>query len=226
MPKLIDWPCDLTRPLDVSYFIQWTSRESGASLLGVPQIIGPEVGVWRVDLTIPREFDGDRLKRLEAKVAQMRGRTNVASLCICDPYKYGSNVSPKQWPFTDGTWFSDGTGFVDAASGAQGVVVTVAAEAGDNKLTIGLTNPTIPPLRIGDMFSANGFLYRVTESAPSGAIEFEPQARQAIPVGTALATDPPRIWCRFADDGQGQRTRERLKWGSSITLTFVEAFDR
>ncbi|MEG4642553.1 hypothetical protein VB636_07005 [Paracoccus sp. APAP_BH8] len=30
MPEVIAWPCSLTRPMDVSYFIQWTSRDAGA----------------------------------------------------------------------------------------------------------------------------------------------------------------------------------------------------
>ena len=55
---------------------------------------------------------------------------------------------------------------------------------------------------------------------------FEPSARIAIPAGTTLQTDPPVIQCRFIDDSQGMRTRELLRWGSQITLSFVEAFDR
>ncbi len=39
-------------------------------------------------------------------------------------------------------------------------------------------------------------------------------------------TDPPRFYGRFIDDMQGQRTREMLKWGQSITISFIEAFDR
>lgn len=228
MVEVIDWPCSLMRPLDVSYFIQWTSREAGANLHGVPQIISPDIGVWRVDITIPREFDGTRLKQLEAKVSRMRGRYNVADLCICDPYKYGSGVSPVQYPFTDGTWFTDGTGFADATAGAAPVVTTTALAAGGNVLQVDLAGPpAIPHLRLGDMFSVNGFLYRVVgRNVSNGQIRFEPSAREAIPSGTALVTDPPRFYGRFIDDSQGQRTRQFLKWGQSITLSFIEAFDR
>lgn len=223
---VIDWPCDLVRPLDVSYFIQWTSREAGANLMGVPQIITSGIGVWRVDLTIPREFDGTRLKALEAKVSEMRGRFNVANLCICDPYKYGPNVSPKQFSFTDGTWFSDGTGFSDAKAGTEPLVATASAAAGANQVTVGLSNPVRPNLRIGDMFSVNGFLHRVISSTSGGTVRFEPALREAVPSGTTLVTDPPRFHGRFIDDSQGMRTREFLRWGSQITLSFIEAFDR
>lgn len=226
MVEVIDWPCDLTRPLDVSYFIHWNSRDAGANLYGVPQIVAPGVGIWRVDITIPREFDGTRMKLLEAKVSEMRGRYNVADLCICDPYKYGSNVSPRQYPFSDNTWFSDGTGFADPASGAHPLVTTAPAVAGVNLLNVSLADPVRPRLRIGDMFSINGFLYRVVAANAGGSVRFEPGLRQDVPAGTELVTDPPRFRGRFIDDGQGQRTREFLRWGSQVTLSFIEAFDR
>lgn len=227
MVDIIEWPCSLIRPLDVSYFIQWGSRDAGANLHGIPQIITPGVGFWRVDITIPREFDGTRLKQLEAKVSQMRGRYNVADLCICDPYKYGPNISPRQWPFTDSTWFDDGTGFADATAGVEPMVTTGAVAAGSNLLTVDLTAPVKPPLRVGDMFSVNGFLYRVTVvNSSNGNVRFLPNARADIPSGTVLVTDPPHFYGRFIDDGQGQRTREFLRWGSQTTLSFVEAFDR
>lgn len=227
MVDVITWPCDLLRPLDVSYFIQWGSRDAGANLHGIPQILSPGVGFWRVDITISREFDGTRLKQLEAKVSQMRGRYNVADLCICDPYKYGPEVSPAQFPFTDGTWFSDGTGFADPALGTEPLVTTAAVAAGDNLLTVGLTDPVRPAFRVGDLFSVNGFLYRVTVvNQSNGNVRFEPPARADIPSGTPLVTDPPRFYGRFVDDSQGQRTREYLRWGAQTTISFVEAFDR
>ena len=100
-----------------------------------------------------------------------------------------------------------------------------AVAAGANQLAVQLSNPARPQLRIGDMFSVSGFLYRVVDT--SGAtVFFEPSARIAIPAGTTLQTDPPVIQCRFIDDSQGMRTRELLRWGSQITLSFVEAFDR
>lgn len=226
MPTLIDWPCALMRPLDVSYFIQWTTRDAGANLNGIPQVIAPSMGVWRVDITIPRDFDGARVKQLEAKVSEMRGRYNVANICICDPYRYSAAVSPVQAPFGDGTWFSDGTGFVDDGAGLEPMVSTAPVAAGANFINVGVTEPTRPIFRLGDMFSVNGFLYRVVGANAAGLVRFEPSAREAIPAGTALQTDPPHFHGRFIDDGQGQRPREFLRWGAGMTLSFIEAFDR
>lgn len=227
MVDVINWPCSLTRPLHVSYFIQWTSRDAGANLNGISQVLAPGMGVWRVDLTIPREFDGDRIKALEAKISEMRGRYNIANLCICDPYKYGPLVSPRQFPFADGTWFTDGTGFADPAAGTEALSTTAAVSAGANVLNVSLTDPVRPHLRVGDMFSVNGFLYRVVaRNSSTGNVRFEPSARADIPADTVLVTNPPNFYGRFIDDSQGQRTREYLRWGSEFTLSFVEAFGR
>lgn len=212
--------------MDVSYFIQWTSRDAGANLAGVSQVLAPGMGSWRVDITVPRDIDGARVKEFEALVSEMRGRYNVADLCICDPYKYGPLISPDQTTFSDGTWFSDGTGFTDPAAGTELMITTNAIAAGDNELYVGLTNPVRPSFRIGDMFSVNGFLYRVVRRNSSGWVKFEPSARRSISAGTVLTTDPPHFFGRFVDDMQGQRTREMLKWGQSITVSFIEAFDR
>ena len=226
MVELISWGGGVLRPLDVSYFIQWTSRDAGANLAGVPQILAPQMGVWRVDITIPREFDGTRLKTIEALVSRMRGRFNVADLTICDPYRYGAAVSPRQYGFDDGTWFDDGTGYTDGTGGVQPMVTTAAASAGDTVLYVDLDNPKVPSLRVGDMFSSNGFLHRVVARNGTGWVRFEPSLRANLALGATLTTDPPHFYGRFVDDMQGQRTRELLKWGQSITLSFVEAFDR
>ena len=227
MPDIIPWPCNMRR-VHATYFLRWTTRSVGFSLAGHEQVVAPNAAVWEVSVTFPRSFDETDVKTFEAKVSQMRGRFNVANMCICDPYKYGSNINPAQTAFSDGTWFADGTGFTDSSQGSQPVVTTAAAAAGDTVVIIDLVGPpAIPPMRIGDMFSANGFLYRVIfMNEVTGGVAFEPPLREAIPSGTALQTDPPFFYGRFASDDEGRRMREYLKWGEQVTVNFVEAFDR
>lgn len=226
MVKLIEWDADLLKSVDVSYFIKWTTRDAGANIFGVPQVVTPSMGVWQVDLNLGRETDATTLKRFEAYVSQMRGRYNVASIPICDPYKYGHSVSPKQWPFSDGTWFTDGTGFADSGNAIEPLVLTADVTAGDTQLYVDLANPVKPSLRVGDMFSIYGYLYRVIARNSAGWVQFEPPARRNVATGVPLTLNPPRFYGRFADDNQGRRMRERLRFGQEITLSFVEAFDR
>lgn len=225
MPSIIDWPCSMRR-VHAEYFLRWTNRSAGFSLAGHEQIVTPNAAVWEVSVTFPRTFSGDDLKAFEAKVSQMRGRTNIADLCICDPYKYGHDVSPRQTPFSDGTWFSDGTGFAEL-SGTNAVIASLDRPAGATTVHVDLVGPpSIPRFRVGDMFSVSGFLYRVVSSNAAGVVAIEPPLRRPITAGTALRTDPPNFYGRFATDDQGRRMREYLKWGEQVTVNFVEAFDR
>lgn len=226
MAQIINWPCSLGLR-ETDFFLRWTTRSAGQSLAGHEQIIGANSAVWEVTLTLARSFDQQQVKEFEALVARMRGRQNIANLCICDPYRYGPRVSPQQTPFSDGTWFSDGTGFAEPyGAGVQPLIVTVAGAVGGTQIFVGTTDPVRPNLRIGDMFSVNGFLYRVVDSGTGGRVDFEPPLRRAIPVGANLIVNPPRFYGRFATDEEGRRPREMLKWGRDVSITFVEAFDR
>ncbi|AGT08353.1 hypothetical protein [Paracoccus aminophilus] len=225
MPEIIEWPCGLGLR-DTDFFLKWTTRSAGRNLAGSEQIIGVNSAVWEVSLTFGQTFKADRLRAFEVLVTRMRGRTNIASLCICDPFRYGPRVAPRQWPFDDDVWFSDGTGFADPTSGMQDLLLKAAASAGATSFVTETSNPTRPNLRPGDMFSRDGFLYRVTGSQPGGQVSFEPPLRANLPLGVRLVTDPPRFYGRFASDDEGRRVRENLKWGQQVTVNFVEAFDR
>ncbi|WP_241963243.1 hypothetical protein [Paracoccus suum] len=221
---VIVWPAGLLRPVEGSFFIRNISRSGGVSLNGVEQVLTSTASWWEISLTLSREFDGERLKAFEAYISRMRGRQNVAAIPLCDPYRYGAKVSPLQQPWSDGTYFSDGTGWVDGTA-SQPMTVVNAAGVGSRFLTFKLTQPVRPALRLGDMFSINGFLYRVT-SAGGNDIYFEPPLRQAIPAGQVIQTDPPVFYGRFATDDEGRRSRELMRWGGQTTLTLIEAFDR
>ncbi|WP_245999484.1 hypothetical protein [Paracoccus methylarcula] len=200
------------------------------SLAGHEQIVAPNAAVWEVAITFPRYFNEADLRDFERKVSMMRGRYNVVDLCICDPYKYGSGVNPKQVGFDDGTWFTDGTGFTDAditGGGSQPVLTSSSASAGDTEITIDLAGPPeIPMMRLNDFFSINGFLYKVCGRLASGWMRIEPPLRENVPSGTQIDVDPPHFFGRFATDDEGRRMREFLKWGEQVTVRFVEAFDR
>lgn len=230
MPELIEWPCELLRLTSCRVFLKHTTRTSGVSLAGTDQIISSGAAHWEVRLSLPVYAEEQMIKDFEAHVSMMRGRLNIADLCLYDRYRYGEQVSPLQDSrfddTDDGAWFDDGTGFLDESGGVQPMVVEAGSAAGANTLTVGMTEPVRPSFRRGDMFSVNGFLYRVVRRNDQGWVRFEPDAREAIPAGTVLQTDPPRFHGRFATDDEGARARDILSYAAPISLTFVEAFDR
>lgn len=226
MPELIILPCDLMRPRDATFFINWTTKSAGRRMSdGQEQVLDKGYGYWQVDYSLPLEFSQDRIKQFEAAISMLRGRRNIARICVCDPFRYGKRVSPAQQPFSDGTWFSDGTGWSDGSQVEQ-MRLSADAPAGAQVVFFQLTQPTRIPLRVGDMFSVKGFLYRVVDANATGWTRIEPPLRAAIPADTVVATDPAYIRVRLADDQQGRRAREMLRWGQPVTVSFVEAFER
>lgn len=224
---VIDLPSGIFRPRDATFFLRWTTRTAGRRISdGQEQIASAGYAVWEIEYTLGMEFDQTRIKQFEAAISSLRGRANIARISVCDPFKFGAKVSPAQQPWSDGTWFTDGTGWLDDSGAVQAMTTTQDTAAGATAIWLELTNPVRLPLRAGDMFSVNDFLYRVTAVGSDGFHKIEPQIRTPFPAGTQIQTDPPRIKVRLASDDQGRRGREMLRWGQPITLTFVEAFER
>lgn len=222
--SVITWRPELLRHVRASYFLQNQTRSAGVGLAGQEQVVSPRSAYWSVRLELSSQFDGRLMKEFEGLVAAMEGRANIAEFSVCDPLRYGPMVSPRQEPFTDGTWFDDGYGF--PASGTHPMETAAAASKGDRTLSVALTDPVRPPFRIGDEFSYDFFLYRVTGADAVGNITVAPRLRTDIPSGAVLITDPPLVRMRFATDGEGRRMREYLRHGAPIALNLVEAFDR
>jgi hypothetical protein len=222
--EVIQWPRELLRHLSATYFLRFRSRSAGRALSGQEQIVSSGTASWEIRLDLSRQMNSRLMKEFDGYVAAMNGRANIAEFGVCDPFRYGERVSPAQRPFSDGTWFSDGTGHMVA--GSEPLIISQAANRGDTTLHVSLTNPVRPGFRVGDEFSYDYFLYRVTGSGGDGLVQFEPRLRTDIPVGAMLITDPPVIRARFASDDEGQRARELLRYGAAISLNFVEAFDR
>jgi len=210
--------------VDVDYFLKFQTRSSGIALSGQSQVAATGASHWQVRIGL--SFDGDEtaVKMFEALTASAQGRSSVIRLPLLDPYAFDSGVSPRQEPFSDGTWFGDDTGFL--ATGTHPVDVASEAPIGATSLTVNLSGPSRPHFRVGDYFSFDDFLYRVTDANSSGAVRFLPRLRSTIPSGAVLETDPPHIRVRFASDDEGRRKRKLGRFGIPITLNFVEAFER
>lgn len=225
MVTVVTWPAEVLRLTSSDPFIRHYTRSAGQSLVGVEQILAPGASRWEMEIEVGPDWDPARIKAFEVLVTLMEGKRNVASLPIHDAYAYDEVRAPAQQAFADGTWFTDGTGFVDGGS-AQPLIVSEAASAGARSIRVSLTNPTRPRLVAGDLFSIDGYLYRVVSSTDAGDVGIRPDLRTDVAPGAVLATDPPIFHARFEDDGQGRRPRDLMNWATPVRLRFVEAFDR
>ena len=201
-----------------------TCRDAGTSLVGVQQRIGTGIKIWELEIGIAPDWEPARIKAFEAFIAGLTC-SDIVRVPLNDMWGYDSVRSPKQEPFSDGTWFSDGTGWI--TSGTEPLVVTTGVNAGGNVLTVDVTAPpNIPNLSLGDYFSHNGFLYCVTGRTSGGWVKFAPNARRPIAVGDVLDTDPAYFCGYPVGDDFGSRGRDIISIAPAITLSFVEAFDR
>ena len=221
---IIQWPAAVLRVRDFSYFPMPVNRSGGRDLAGRSQVITSGEQIWNLRLDLTPDFDPDRVRQFDALVAQMLGRANIAQFDLSDPLRYSASFSPSQQPFSDGTLFSDDTGFGSADAVAP-LVVTAGAAEGETTLSIRLSNPIIPQMRIGDHFSHGWFLYRVV-AVSGAAVSFVPRARAAIAVDDVLSTDPVPVRMRFLSDEGGRSTREFGRWRKTLSLDFEEVFER
>lgn len=80
-------------------------------------------------------------------------------------------------------------------------------------------------LRVGDHFSHNDFLYRISAN-DGGTISFNPPLRAAIASGQTLEVLNPKIRVRLSDDSAAATAHQFSQWGAPYTMTLIEAFER
>ncbi len=220
---VVQWPAELMRVATHSYFLQSFSRQGQPDLAGRTQIVTTGDQIWSLRMTLQLDGDPDRVRKFDTYVDQMNGMANVAEFGLCDALAYDERIAPKQEAFSTGEYFSTGYGF--KGTGVQPVVATAIAASGAKAITVATTEPTRTAFREGDLFSHNYFLHRVT-SQSGGTVNFLPALRGAVAVDDVLVTSPPTVRMRFASDGEGRATRSASAHRQSVTLNFIEAFDR
>ena len=220
---VVQWPSDLFRVSSHSWFLQSFSRQGQPDLSGRTQIVTTGDQIWSLQFDLQLDGDADRVRKFYSFVDQMNGMANIAQFDVCDSLGYDERIAPKQESFSTGEFFSTGYGFV--GTGTEPVVASAVSAAGATTITMTMTDPVRTPFRVGDMFSHNYFLYRVTGQT-GGVVSFLPALRAAVAVDDVLATTPPIVRMRFASDQEGRATRTSRSHRAPLSLSFTEAFDR
>ncbi len=221
--QVVQWPAELLRVATHSYFLQPLTRQGQPDLSGRVQVVTTGDQIWSLQMTIQIDGDPDRVRMFDSYVDQMNGMANIAEFGIKDALAYDERVAPKQETYSTGEYFSTGYGF--KGDGVEPVVASGAASGGDKSITVATTDPIRTPFRVGDLFSHNYFLHRVTGQT-GGTVNFLPALRGSVSVDDVLATTPPTVRMRFASDGEGRATRTAETHRSAVTLNFIEAFQR
>lgn len=223
------WPPAL-RGSEVLFQIVSTSRSGGQSIEGNEQIVLAPTGRWKARFTLPIAdrrrgpradqvlafrwvFSGGRASTILVPAADGRGPGHRAGIVPC-----GYHV-----PFSDGAFFSDGSGF-----GEKYTTAFFAADAALNATQVSINLTAGLQLLPGMRFSTpDGRLHEIRDvvSFDGGTIwtvTVSPWLRAAYPATVALEFDQPCCRMRLAADDSAALSLMNNRFGSP-SLELVEA---
>lgn len=224
----IVWP-HLLQPRNTSVDPVYRSLSGPTAVSGFSQVVASDAGLWKATFdTIPvYDMNGRSLTKLWRAIGGLaEGRLNSLLIPICEagrrPVPAGSvdddiNVSV---PHSDGTYFSDGSGYV-----TQYTEVVTTAGAAVRATTLVLAKPAVTELEPGQRFSIGERLYQiksVTEQDDTSAtVKIWPPLREFVGVGAQLEFDRPVLRVRLATDSEMDLPLEYGRW-SFPSVNFLE----
>jgi len=125
-------------------------------------------------------------------------------------------------PWSDGTFFTDGSGWSDGYAPA---LIAAVAQGGRILVMEGLPAST-ECFRRGDLIGVQGYLYElkfgVTANASGeAAVTVQPGMRVGAAIGDPVTLYRPTVPMRLASDSEAAINRT-FDWGEPFSLTFVE----
>lgn len=180
---------------------------------------------FAADFVQKPELGPSKWQGKEAFFAMLEGEVNC--LRISDPlrcaplYNRVAANKPVPQPFDDGTYFTDGTGWVDGAV-PEYATVAVAATRGDEWLVIGglpesiqhLLNPgDLLEIRPDGLQSETSMLHEIctlgsTDEDGKSAVKIRPRVRSNIIAGDQVVFAYPQAVMKLIDAEQGMLSRD------------------
>lgn len=231
----IFWPTTILKPMAGKSKIVAATISGGRSISGLEQVVQSDAGYWRLTMAQIRIGNNEALRTYNVIEATLQGRGGTALVPFLDchrapwPVINGVTVTSNgSQPWSDGTLFNDGTGWLDPVIIAD-MVDEVAAGATTATIRIIVGSALLAGMhwQAGERgYRIQRVLSETIESADSTlySIQFWPPARDAIPAGTSLNFDDPRFLARLETDDEMDFDAELWKHGRP-TLNFIEAID-
>lgn len=233
---IIDWPVGLPLFDATDFSLTGSTPSSGQALDGREQLVWRENRVWQARLTLAA-LRGTQVLILRAFADQIRGRYGKFRVPICnrhttryfgDPNAFwaGIGITPTEISegftrYSDGTTFSDGTGFALPDYGDP--VFRSAAPVGATRVF--LDGYLGRHVSVGAHFTVNGFLYRVASNS-DGDLRINPPLREAVTVGTTALINNPSVVVRLQSADGLRVTENHNRITPPISFDVIEAFDR
>lgn len=226
------WPRNILPPRTVMIELANATMGGGRTLTAVDQFVKTDAGWWKLTLgDIPFASSQQKLQ-WRAVAAQLGGRVGKIAVPIYDPNTPWPTINGKvvksygSIPHSDGTFFSDGTGYSQDVIIAE---VIVDAAMGDISLTMDvLVGGALQP---GMSFDVAYRLYRIKSIqtiTPNGGgsvtyqLKVTPPLREDIPAGSFANFDDPMLGCRLNTDGEMESGVDDYAGRTLAKIDFVE----
>jgi hypothetical protein len=217
---IFDWPQDPTwAPMSGTFRVRSIAEISTSPYTG--GIKSRSLGqIWVAKLQWNNHSldDGQDIQNF---LNQLEGSTNPVRLF--DWWRSApSLLSGGSQPWSDGTYFSDGTGWTD---GWAPSLIADAARGDAVVVVTGLPASTACFKR-GDLIGLDGYLYEIksevtANSAGQAAVNFLPVLRMGLASGDMVNMYRPTVPMRLVSDADAEINRA-IKWSEPFSLTFVE----
>lgn len=218
MTEIYEYPREWYQFTQVSFQLRSASQISPRPWAGGNSIYGPHAQVWMPQL-VATEKDVDVWPSIDAFFSRLGGQAGL--LRIGDPSRlipqYNRALIASVATWSDGSTFTDGTGFVSGLLPPTCYIAS-AASRGDKSVVIGgLPVSLSRALQRGDLFevrpngiaSATPNLYQImvdgaTNSSGQTGVEIRPPLRQGLQVGDMVVLDHPTSVFHLIDDSQAE----------------------
>lgn len=235
MPDIITFPRSWYGAVSGRFYLSSASQSSQSPWSGRRSVYGPHRQFWRCEVTLPLS-ESPRWRAVSAFFSEAAGQ--AALIRIGDMHRiralYNIQEALGEQPWSDSTWFTDGTGWLDGALPASIHVASSAARGATSLHVGGLGANIARSLRRGDLIEIrrDGIadetpsLHEVLRDAPTDAdgetlVKIAPGLRKAVAAGDMVVTENATSVFRCMDDDQGIVDRDVANHGSA-GFTLIE----
>lgn len=229
MPDIITFPTTWYGAVTSRFYLSSASQRSLSPWSGKRSVYGPHRQIWRAEVQLPpkRPELWRPLTAFFSEAAGERGLVRIGDMHRTKPlYNLLEELGTDPW--SDATFFDDGTGWLDAPLPST-IHVVVGATRGERALHMGGLPASIDrTLRRGDLFEIrrDGIadetpsLHEVIRDAPTDSggeslVEFTPALRKDVAAGDMIVLEYPTSVFRCLDDDQGIFDRDAAHHGSA-----------
>lgn len=225
---IYDWDSSLA-PKGIAFNRRGMSIGGPPGLGGRNQVAQIDAGYWIASLQQLAVGGPAAVKAFRRQMALLEGGAHQILVPVFDYSQAPFPDGVTSWPpsatiYTDGTRFSDGTGYLDRL-----IDIVVAATAALRATRLTLTVNDADDIVGGEYFEIGlGRLHMITgiisEASPEITVSIWPPLRERVEAGATLNFDNPKCRMRLLNEGDDDIALQMGRYGFP-DIQFIEAFD-